>query len=264
MKKLCKLTQSQLKDMLYDYLLGQYKKVIKTNDYILAEGTLPICLVAHLDTVFKQPPREIFYDQFEKVMWSPQGLGADDRAGVYAILEIISNGYKPSVIFTTDEEMGAEGARKLIKDYPECPFQDLKAMIELDRRGCLDCVFYECDNPDFEEYIEEFGFVTNAGIFSDISVIAPEWGIAAVNLSVGYLDEHSLVERLYIEDLENTIQKVKCILDKSISMLNYAYIPLVCKCLICNKPLLYGDIFTHKQVCNSCYTNYYDHLDKLI
>lgn len=55
-------------------------------------------------------------------MWSPQLLGSDDRAGVYAIIQIIEAGYKPHVIFTTDEEIGAVGAQKLIEDFPECPF----------------------------------------------------------------------------------------------------------------------------------------------
>jgi hypothetical protein len=267
MKYLCNLNQADLKTVLHNFLLSNYEKVINTNEYLIAEGTLPICLVAHLDTVFKQTPHEIFYDKEQQVMWSPEGLGADDRAGVYAILSIINEGYKPSIVFTTDEEIGAFGALKLIEDYPECPFPNLKAIIELDRRGEKDCVFYECDNPDFEVYIQQFGFIPNIGSFSDISVIAPEWGVAAVNLSVGYIDEHSFNERLYVKHLETTIERVKAILNKSISMLNYAYIPLEItfsmNCAICQIPLnisnytnveVQGSIF---HVCNKCHETYY-------
>lgn len=267
MKYLCSLNQIDLKTVIHNFLTNSYDKVIHTDDYLFAEGTLPICLVAHLDTVFKQLPREIFYDAEQKVLWSPQGLGADDRAGIYAILSIISAGYRPSVVFTTNEEIGGLGAFKLIENYPECPFQGLKAIIELDRRGEKDCVFYECDNPDFEKYIQQFGFVSNIGSFSDISILAPEWGVAAVNLSVGYMDEHSTNERLYINYLESTISKVIEILNKSISMLNYAYVPMeysfTMDCAICQTPLSINNYVNVKiqgstfHVCNKCHDIYY-------
>ena len=266
-KYLCSLNQTDLKTVLHNFLNNNYDKVVHTEDYLFAEGTLPICLVAHLDTVFKAPPQDIFYDAEQQVLWSPDGLGADDRAGVYAILSIISAGYRPSVVFTTNEELGGLGAFKLVENYPECPFSNLKAIIELDRRGEKDCVFYDCDNQDFEVYIQQFGFTPNIGSFSDISILAPEWGVAAVNLSVGYMDEHNYIERLYIKYLEATIEKVKEILNKSISMLNYAYIPMevsfTMDCAICQTPLSINNYVNVKiqgssfHVCNKCHDTYY-------
>ena len=125
--------QSSLKNVLATYLGKKYKNVVQTPEYLYAEGTIPIALVAHMDTVFTEPPTEIFYDTRKNVMWSPQGLGADDRAGVFCILKIIEAGYRPHIIFTTDEEIGCIGASKLA-EIP-CPFKDLRYIIELDRRG---------------------------------------------------------------------------------------------------------------------------------
>ena len=71
-----------------------------------------------------------------------------------------------------------------------------KAIFQLDRRGSDECVFYDCDNPDFIKYVESFGFKEAYGSFSDISIIAPAWGVAAANLSVGYYLEHSNAEYL--------------------------------------------------------------------
>ena len=117
------MPQHRLKDLLKLYLKQWgYTNIISTREYIVAEGSIPICLVAHLDTVNENPPEEIFYDQEQRVMWSPDLLGADDRAGVYAIIRILSDGYRPHIIFTTDEEKGALGAQKLIEDFSECPF----------------------------------------------------------------------------------------------------------------------------------------------
>ena len=105
-----------------NYLQKKGYKLKATKDYIIAEGTIPICLCAHLDTVGIELPSEIYYDSVNRIMWSPQLLGADDRAGVYAIIKILEKGYRPHIIFTTDEEKGGLGAQKLIEDFPECPF----------------------------------------------------------------------------------------------------------------------------------------------
>ena len=99
-----------------------------------------------------------------------------------------------------------------------------KAIFQLDRRGSDDCVFYDCDNPDFTKYVESFGFKETYGSFSDISIIAPAWGVAAANLSVGYYLEHSNTEYLKCRELEKTIERVKKILDNAENMLSYTYI----------------------------------------
>ena len=207
------------------YLKTKYNKVYATKDYIFAVGDIPVALVAHLDTVFSAPPKEIYYDRVKNVMWSPDGLGADDRAGVYSIIQLVKSGLRPSVIFTTDEERGALGADALIAKFPKCPV-DLKYIIELDRRGSDDCVFYSCDNAKFEEYVEPFGFVMNWGTFSDISVICPAWGIAGVNLSIGYYNEHSAVETLHIGQMLNTIRKVKNMLLAANEAPSFEYIEM--------------------------------------
>lgn len=156
-------------------------------------------------------------------MWSPQGLGGDDRAGVYAIIQIIENGYRPSIVFTTDEELCCLGAQALIEKKPICPFKNLKAIIELDRQGKKDMVFYGCRNSSFKKYIKNYDFIFKKGSFSDISILAPAWDVAAVNLSIGYEDEHSPLEILHIDWLEETIKKVKNILNDSFSMPTFAY-----------------------------------------
>lgn len=205
-EQLCALTQKGLKKTMATYLKSKYKNVIETNDYVVAEGEIPIALAAHLDTVFPRPATEVFYDRTKNVIWSPQGLGADDRAGIFAIIQIIKKGLRPHIILTTDEEKGGYGAFALA--YEPCPFKDLRYIIQLDRRGSDDCVFYDCANTKFVEYVESFGFVEAIGTFTDISTICPEWKVAGVNLSVGYRDEHTVSEVLFVSHLNNTINKV--------------------------------------------------------
>lgn len=222
-EQLASLSQGSLKKVLSKFLSKHYKKVVETDDYIFAEGDIPIALVAHMDTVFKLPPDDIYYDERKNVMWSPDGLGADDRAGVYAIVTLIREGFKPHIIFTTDEEMGAIGASLLAK--LDCPFSDCKYIIQLDRRGSNDCVFYDCDNQAFVDYVEQFGFEWNYGTFTDISKLCPAWKIAGVNLSVGYRDEHSTSEVLFVGQLLSTIAKVRKMLQQAETAPYFEYVP---------------------------------------
>ena len=221
-EQLASLKQSSLKKVLASFLKKHYKKVVHTEDYIFAEGDIPIALTAHMDTVFKAPPEEIFFDPKKNVLWSPDGLGADDRAGVFAIVQIIRAGYKPHIIFTTDEEIGGKGATAIAQ--LDCPFKELKYIIELDRRGSNDCVFYDCENPEFNEYVETFGFEYNFGSYTDICEFCPEWGVAGVNLSIGYRDEHTTSEILFVGYMYSTIEKVKKMLDDAANAPKFKYI----------------------------------------
>lgn len=292
-QKLCRMNVPSLKKLLIKYLYSKkYTNIIKNDDYIIAEGDLPVCLIAHMDTVFYSLPTQFFFDANKKVLWSPEGAGFDDRAGIYAILMILESGYKPSIIFTNLEESGCLGAEALIKNFPKCLFKECKFLIELDRANKNDCVFYDCDNSAFENYIKSFEFETDWGTFSDISTIAPAWEIAAVNLSVGYYLEHTKSEYLKCNELDETINKVKKILDKSLEAVSYTYIPCnyfktfnstlnhlnvngldddedlekscLNKCLICgekqnnfNKIHYISDPEYPYIICDSCFNQYY-------
>ena len=212
LNQILKLTTEELFNALGGILQSYYQKVsISPAEYILAEGDIPIALVAHLDTVFPESSRaemELFYDQEQDVMWSPDGLGSDDRAGVAMILALISQtDMRPHIIFTVGEETSLDGARAL-SNMP-CPFKDLSYLIELDRQGYQECVFYGCGNKNFQAYIQTFGFQKRKGSYSDISFIAPAWDTACVNLSVGYFNEHSLGEYLNLKCWHNTFIKLK-------------------------------------------------------
>ena len=196
------------------------KKVLKQHGYttklgdgfLMAQGDLPVILVAHMDTVFKAP-KYVDYDIKKGIMSAKTGLGADDRAGIYSILNIVESGYKPSILFLEDEEVGCIGAKWFITNKLA---KSLKGnfFIELDRKGKDDVVYYDCINRDFSDYIESFGFKPQYGAYSDISVICPSFDLAGVNLSIGYYDQHTPNETLNINEMENTIEKVKNILDQ--------------------------------------------------
>lgn len=220
-KTLFQVTQDELKDWLYIHLKELYSKerVVHSLEYVYAVGDIPVCLVAHMDTVHRFAPTDIYYDREQSIMWSPQGLGADDRAGVFSILYLLWKGYRPHVLFTTDEEIGGVGAQAAATNLNP----DLNFVIQLDRRGSDDSVFYDLDNPEFEDFINDFGFITATGSFSDISYLCPEWKVAGVNFSIGYEHEHTNQEILNVNNMFRTIERVRKILDSDLSDKKFEY-----------------------------------------
>ena len=71
-KAICRKTQEQLKPYLLAKLKKRYEKIWMHKSFIYAEGTVPICLVAHLDTVHKLPPFSIV-EEDDKIS-SPFGV----------------------------------------------------------------------------------------------------------------------------------------------------------------------------------------------
>ena len=212
-------TQKQL----FKSLCKKFKSriLISKGNFILVKGQAPVMLVSHLDTVHEQPVRDICISADRNIIMSPQGIGGDDRCGCYALVKAYQSAQiKPWLLFCCDEEVGGLGAKKFCLAHQQLQLPNdldqLKCIIEIDRKGKNDAVYYNCANPDFEAYITSKGFKTAQGSFSDISLIAPEFGIAAVNLSCGYYSAHTLHEHINRSELENTIEKISEIVADSV------------------------------------------------
>lgn len=222
--QLCKYTQKELKEILPRELLKAGYNVVSGNGYIYAKGTLPVLLTAHMDTVHTEKMKD-FYEYVntkgEHIISSPQGIGGDDRCGIYMILQIIKD-FKPSILFCEDEEIGGLGSDKFCRTEFIKELSELNFLIELDRANGKDAVFYDCDNEEFTKFIEDnTGYEKAWGSFSDISNLAPVCGVAAVNLSCGYYHAHTLGEEVNVEEMLNTIETVKYLLQVESKQFKY-------------------------------------------
>ena len=223
-------TQKQLFKRLTKKFKG--KTLISKGNFILVHGQAPVMLVAHLDTVHEQPVKDICVSADRNILMSPQGIGGDDRCGVFALVKVYRlSKIKPWLLFCCDEEVGGLGAKQfcLAHQQHQLPkeLDDIKFIIELDRKGSRDAVYYRCDNPDFEAYISSKGFKTAQGSFSDISLIAPEFGIAAVNLSCGYYAAHTRHEHINRAELNDTICKVVDIISNATQLPRFEYVECI-------------------------------------
>ena len=207
-KKILKMEQKDLKLFLYNTMKEKGYNPQFRDGFIYAKGELPVMLVAHMDTVHKSVVKEIYVSDCGNIT-SPQGIGGDDRCGIYMITQLMQ--HKPYILFTEDEEVGGVGAKKFAAAYNKNEIEpiDVKYLIELDRKGCNDMVFYECDNEEFEKYIGKFGWDSRYGTYSDICSVAPVIGKAAVNLSSGYYKAHTTEEIINIDDVMTNIKRVR-------------------------------------------------------
>ena len=269
-KVVAQQTQKQLRRTSRLVLEKYYEKdkIEVCQGNIIAHGTIPIALVAHMDTVFQTPPTEIFYDREAQVIWSPYGLGADDRAGIYGIYYLLKQGYRPTVLFMCDEEECCAGAYELTKVMPK--LENVNYMIELDRAHHNDCVFYDVANEQFQAYVEDFGFRTAIGSYTDIRVLSHYWEICSVNLSVGYEYEHTAYEYLKVNSFMNTLRAVAQMLSEPVvpefeyveQHLSYGYGTAKDFCHFCGAELpvraldkIVTDTGTWN-ICDVCATNY--------
>ena len=223
--KLCGYSQEELYKMLCTTLeLMKYKVYTNEQDgskYIYATHTnepVNVTLVAHLDTMFGNVRKDIICKK--NIITSPQGLGADDRAGVYGVLQVIKK-YKCNVLFVCDEEYGQRGSKNFVRSPY---FEDFKKknnfLISLDLSGKKRMKFYDTTNKDFIDAISK---ITNFKVeesgthIADLSILVKGYksdttgaefdgcGLAGVNLCCGYENEHKLNEYVDMNVLESTI-----------------------------------------------------------
>ena len=207
---ICKMSQSQVKTYMRQHLTDLGYNVIDEDGFLYAKGDVPVLLVAHMDTIHKKQCVEVIVS--DDRITSPQGIGGDDRCGIYIISQIVKERHC-SVLLCEDEEAGGIGAKKFAKtDY----INDLGVnfMIEFDRRGNCDAVYYSCDNAEFTDFVTDVaGFVEAHGSYSDISDLMPAAKIAGVNLSSGYYNAHSVAEYVVPSDMEATITAATILID---------------------------------------------------
>lgn len=250
-EKICKMPQAHLKKYLAKELEATHQEIILDDGFVYAKGNIPVLLVAHMDTVHKHLPKTFVYSKNKNMVSDPNGIGGDDRCGIYMILEVIKR-YNCSVLFCEDEEVGGVGAEKFIANKI-ATMLDFNYMIEFDRKGKNDAVFYDCDNKKFTDFICKDYYKENFGSFSDISVLAPFFGVAAVNLSCGYYNAHTKNEYVVFSEMERSIEEACKILERTTEEDVFEYIP--CKYGGYNRGYYSGNTY------GSAYGGWYDDFD---
>ena len=180
------------------------------------------CLVAHIDQVQSIYSRDFQAIETKDIIfgYSPknkrlEGLGADDKNGVWVCLKCLMKYENIKVAFFTGEEVGCIGSSKANMDF----FKDVRFVIQCDRRGSNDLIASICSTEiASKEFIEAtgheaFGYHLEEGMMTDVLTLKENGlQVSAVNMSCGYYDPHSDHEFTVKRDLLNCLSFVEHII----------------------------------------------------
>ena len=243
-------TQSEMMEWLPEILSSYGYRVTVTDYMVKAISPLKnqVCLVAHLDTINtkdygtcfgkygymytkteltekeKTPTVKDILVTEKYILLSPEHneniccLGADDRVGVKTILDILSMGLRPHILFTTDEEIGCVGSRKAVEENSLEELREASMLIQIDRGVHEDSwhemVTYSFDptsQPEIFKQLEKT-YTMATGSYTDVAVLGEHLDKPIVNVSASYMNEHHTDEFINLEAYEyNTNGLIKFI-----------------------------------------------------
>lgn len=176
------------------------------------------CLAAHLDQVQKKHSKDfkaVFTDDivfgYSPSQRERQGLGADDKNGLWIALKALEEFDVLKVAFFVGEEIGCVGSGKADLDF----FKDVRFVVQADRRGYGDFITtISCTKVASQEFIDDidfasFGYKETSGMMTDVLELTERGvGVACINMSCGYYDPHTDDEYTVIDDLLNAYDLV--------------------------------------------------------
>ena len=180
-------------------------------------------LVCHLDQV-QTIHSEDFEVKEENGMlygWSEQkqqreGLGADDKNGIYICLRCLEKCTRLKVFMAVGEEKGCIGSNRADMSF----FGDSLYVLEPDCKGGEEIHTnlrgIPCASKDFEEslQVENRGYIITDGKTSDILALTlNDIGVSCANIPAGYHNPHKDDEYTIISELENTLAYIKSIIN---------------------------------------------------
>ena len=176
-------------------------------------------LVCHLDQVQTLHSDDFEVREEEGMLfgWSEQnqcreGLGADDKNGIYVCLRCLEECPRLKVFMAVGEEKGCIGSNRADMGF----FADSLYVIEPDRKGGEESSVVlrgiPCASAEFVEALrlEDFGYALAEGKTSDILALTLNGiGVSCINVPAGYHNPHKDDEYTVLVELERCLAFVK-------------------------------------------------------
>lgn len=191
------------------------------------------CLASHIDQVQRNHSKDFEVVSNGNVCfgYSPkshqqQGLGADDKNGIFICLECLKAYDVLKVAFFVGEESGCVGSSDVNLEF----FKDCRFVVEPDRRGSSDLITSmfcgDVCSKDFVKAIgaKRFGYKEEEGSVTDVGELVERGvGISCLNLSCGYYEAHTDEEFTVLPELENCLVFVMRIIEECRDVYPYEY-----------------------------------------
>ena len=180
------------------------------------------CIVAHMDQVQERHSKDFIAYEAEDIIigFSPkhkeqQGLGADDKCGLWIGLKCLQKFDCLKLAFFVGEEVGCKGSGLANMAF----FDDCRFVIEPDRKGSEVLITQIGWTPlcsdDFLKDIgfKKFGYKETDGMMTDIEALKDHGLLlSCINVSCGYYKPHSNEEFVYKPALLNCFAFVEHII----------------------------------------------------
>ena len=182
------------------------------------EETYP-CIVAHLDQVQDRHSEDFKVYETEDIIigFSPehkeqQGLGADDKVGIWIGLQCLQRFDTIKLAFFVEEEIGCIGSMNADIDF----FRNCRFVIQPDRRGESDLItnigWTTLCSEEFLKDIghKDFGYTETEGMMTDVETLKDRGiEVSCINLSCGYYEPHSDNEFVYKPAISNCLSFIE-------------------------------------------------------
>lgn len=234
LKQLYKISsKSGMEDRIKSFVLGSVNDVdlkVDTDDIgnlFITKGiadTYP-CVAAHLDEIHNPCEREIVIEG-DKIftvnrLWNRVGCGADDKNGLWVIINLLHSEPILKVALFVQEERtsdipGCRGARACDLSF----FSDVKFVLECDRKGCSDVVYIGkgetllCEREFIpQKLLDYYGYEMVRGGKTDVVELKMRGlEIPMCNIGCGYYDAHKNSEYIMFSELQNCLSFVRDII----------------------------------------------------
>ena len=187
------------------------------------------CIVAHMDQVQKEHSHDFQVVETKDILFGfslknveLQGLGADDKNGIWIALKCLKKYDTMKCAFFVGEEIGCIGSSKCDMTF----FTDCRYVLQCDRRGGNDLIpnvggWTELCSKEFLEAIgyEAFGFKTTTGMMTDVEALKNRGlAVSSLNISVAYYRPHTDEEFTVKSELRNTLAFVENIIENCLDV----------------------------------------------
>jgi len=164
-------------------------------------------LSAHMDQDSSKKLEHVYITLDNKYIFGDGNLGADDKNGVWIILNLLEKYPDTSFIFSTAEEMGCNIDEVLLEEHKV--LETIKYCLVFDRMHGKDVIGtwnYYCED-DLDNHVvslgEKLGYKSTMGIFSDCDMISQV--VPCVNISCGFYEPHTKFEYTNWEELKTSL-----------------------------------------------------------
>lgn len=222
--------EKHMRRFLKDWIKDNVPEATFTTDAIgnlyvcKGESSTYPCIVAHLDQVQRTHSKDFQAVETNDIIFGfslgnvhQEGLGADDKNGIWIALKCLQKYPTMKCAFFVQEEVGCRGSNKADMTF----FSDCRYVLQCDRKGGNDLIWNigGCTELCSREFLsaigyQEFGYKLETGMMTDVEALKDNGlSISAVNMSCGYHRPHTDEEYTKKSELQNCLNFVSHIIE---------------------------------------------------